>query len=154
KKLYATMHRFKHDVEFTIIPSGLDLEPFYARSYTKESIQALKDELGIKPDEFVAILVARVAKEKSIDDLIHAFVAFHGQYSNSRFLIIGDGPDRPALQKLIDQYHANSFIQMLGFIRSEEHTSELQSRENLVCRLLLEKKKINTSCILYLYSFC
>src|SRR5690606_41668167 len=27
--------------------------------------------------------------------------------------------------------------------RSEEHTSELQSRENLVCRLLLEKKKPN-----------
>src|SRR5690606_40250335 len=31
-----------------------------------------------------------------------------------------------------------SFISMA---RSEEHTSELQSRENLVCRLLLEKKK-------------
>src|SRR5690606_40013669 len=29
------------------------------------------------------------------------------------------------------------------FQRSEEHTSELQSRENLVCRLLLEKKKYN-----------
>src|SRR5690606_16733301 len=28
-----------------------------------------------------------------------------------------------------------------GVPRSEEHTSELQSRENLVCRLLLEKKK-------------
>src|SRR5690606_41833253 len=28
-------------------------------------------------------------------------------------------------------------------VRSEEHTSELQSRENLVCRLLLEKKKEN-----------
>src|SRR5690606_39714827 len=28
-----------------------------------------------------------------------------------------------------------------NLIRSEEHTSELQSRENLVCRLLLEKKK-------------
>src|SRR5690606_15082750 len=28
--------------------------------------------------------------------------------------------------------------------RSEEHTSELQSRENLVCRLLLEKKNANT----------
>src|SRR5690606_41991755 len=27
-----------------------------------------------------------------------------------------------------------------GLARSEEHTSELQSRENLVCRLLLEKK--------------
>src|SRR5690606_41921047 len=31
--------------------------------------------------------------------------------------------------------------------RSEEHTSELQSRENLVCRLLLEKKK--NSCYRY-----
>src|SRR5690606_39467109 len=29
--------------------------------------------------------------------------------------------------------------------RSEEHTSELQSRENLVCRLLLEKKKARNS---------
>src|SRR2546430_13583356 len=29
--------------------------------------------------------------------------------------------------------------------RSEEHTSELQSQSNLVCRLLLEKKKINSS---------
>src|SRR5690606_41650491 len=29
-------------------------------------------------------------------------------------------------------------------LRSEEHTSELQSRENLVCRLLLEKKKNTT----------
>src|SRR3712207_9459689 len=29
-----------------------------------------------------------------------------------------------------------------GVMRSEEHTSELQSRQYLVCRLLLEKKKI------------
>src|SRR5688572_31704373 len=29
-------------------------------------------------------------------------------------------------------------------VRSEEHTSELQSQSNLVCRLLLEKKKNNT----------
>src|SRR5690349_23966142 len=29
-------------------------------------------------------------------------------------------------------------------LRSEEHTSELQSRRDLVCRLLLEKKKQNT----------
>src|SRR6267378_3977439 len=30
----------------------------------------------------------------------------------------------------------------MGLPRSEEHTSELQSRRDLVCRLLLEKKKI------------
>src|SRR2546422_6328887 len=34
--------------------------------------------------------------------------------------------------------------------RSEEHTSELQSRLHLVCRLLLEKKKKRKSCMLYI----
>src|SRR5690606_41507707 len=43
-------------------------------------------------------------------------------------------PPRLAVLEVIEQRgeHLN---------RSEEHTSELQSRENLVCRLLLEKKK-------------
>src|SRR5690606_40388405 len=36
----------------------------------------------------------------------------------------------------------SSLSQLLA-LRSEEHTSELQSRENLVCRLLLEKKNRN-----------
>src|SRR5690606_41234967 len=34
-----------------------------------------------------------------------------------------------------------SWLNIAECERSEEHTSELQSRENLVCRLLLEKKK-------------
>src|SRR5947209_19458631 len=37
---------------------------------------------------------------------------------------------------------APSFTNALGTYRAEEHTSELQSRQYLVCRLLLEKKKI------------
>src|SRR5205085_12367722 len=34
-----------------------------------------------------------------------------------------------------------SMLQVAAGVRSEEHTSELQSQSNLVCRLLLEKKK-------------
>src|SRR5688500_19320663 len=37
--------------------------------------------------------------------------------------------------------HAFEFARSTGRTRSEEHTSELQSPCNLVCRLLLEKKK-------------
>src|SRR2546430_11129068 len=36
---------------------------------------------------------------------------------------------------------------VIGVTRSEEHTSELQSQSNLVCRLLLEKKKIRHLCL-------
>src|SRR5690606_39868437 len=44
--------------------------------------------------------------------------------------------EQPALAKDIDDSAASATL----VDRSEEHTSELQSRENLVCRLLLEKK--------------
>src|SRR3989440_8330841 len=39
---------------------------------------------------------------------------------------------------------SSALPQLLRLIRSEEHTSELQSRSDLVCRLLLEKKKKKT----------
>src|SRR5690606_40962707 len=39
----------------------------------------------------------------------------------------------------IFQFSVSDYLATFSFIRSEEHTSELQSRENLVCRLLLEK---------------
>src|SRR5699024_11896584 len=42
------------------------------------------------------------------------------------------------IQDIIKKYLENEV-----FLRSEEHTSELQSRFDLVCRLLLEKKKNN-----------
>src|SRR2546421_9334172 len=36
---------------------------------------------------------------------------------------------------------AATYLRGVPYVRSEEHTSELQSRSDLVCRLLLEKKK-------------
>src|SRR5690606_39712969 len=47
------------------------------------------------------------------------------------------------LDATLDQ-HRHGLLHLVAdhaHVRSEEHTSELQSRENLVCRLLLEKKK-------------
>src|SRR5258708_26616249 len=40
---------------------------------------------------------------------------------------------------------ANVLARRRAGVRSEEHTSELQSPDHLVCRLLLEKKKKNTA---------
>src|SRR3712207_7633053 len=54
-------------------------------------------------------------------------LALRWEAATARWCIVGD---------------ANEY--RLGEERSEEHTSELQSRQYLVCRLLLEKKKHNT----------
>src|SRR2546430_13634881 len=44
-------------------------------------------------------------------------------------------------QNLALRGHGNTVGDVRQLARSEEHTSELQSQSNLVCRLLLEKKK-------------
>src|SRR3712207_8281149 len=66
--------------------------------------------------------------------------------SDRRHLVHPDGDDvrrEPVAQprERVDQRLAVVAIME----RSEEHTSELQSRQYLVCRLLLEKKKKNTN---------
>src|SRR5690606_40923390 len=55
-----------------------------------------------------------------------------GSFS-SRPMLSSSVPLERAAPPLVGEGHGDD--------RSEEHTSELQSRENLVCRLLLEKKK-------------
>src|SRR2546430_11415054 len=60
--------------------------------------------------------------------------------SRKRSHALGRKDEARALRKSVDS--------LVGFtagpVRSEEHTSELQSQSNLVCRLLLEKKKISS----------
>src|SRR3712207_8936515 len=56
----------------------------------------------------------------------------------------GADPGHQAVQALVEQARR-------ALARSEEHTSELQSRQYLVCRLLLEKKKKN-NIIIYDYN--
>src|SRR5260370_21381445 len=56
----------------------------------------------------------------------------------------GTGIDPLLLPRLFERFARSSNSNGLGIGRSEEHTSELQSHLNLVCRLLLEKKKKKT----------
>src|SRR5256885_5665353 len=75
-------------------------------------------------------------------------VAVHGVTAPFDHVSIAD-----PLQKI--RHCCVARVEMLGQSRSEEHTSELQSPCNLVCRLLLEKKKpkqtvsVFVSCLLY-----
>src|SRR5258707_5863770 len=56
-----------------------------------------------------------------------------------------DPPVEPRICPLLDREDARPVEPEADICRSEEHTSELQSRQYLVCRLLLEKKNLTNA---------
>src|SRR5699024_11325196 len=72
----------------------------------------------------------------------------HGMRQPWRFIFVGEDQKADFAKKVAASYpeerqeNREAFLnEPNAFLRSEEHTSELQSRFDLVCRLLLEKKK-------------
>src|SRR2546430_17422971 len=61
----------------------------------------------------------------------------------------GAHQDDPRLRGAAHRIASDISMYLRSEVRSEEHTSELQSQSNLVCRLLLEKKKKNNNVRLY-----
>src|SRR2546427_7557162 len=69
--------------------------------------------------------------------LRHAFAGAKIRRSREPLVRVGDGGVRERIIRIMRQ----GLLEVRQRLRSEEHTSELQSQSNLVCRLLLEKKK-------------
>src|SRR5690606_17695589 len=102
-----------------------------------------------RPNQCLSDFIA--PKSSGIADYIGMFAVTAGlgiEKYEKRFEDANDDYSSIMLKSLADRL-AEAFAEYLhervrtDLWRSEEHTSELQSRENLVCRLLLEKKKKN-----------
>src|SRR5437868_11279031 len=70
---------------------------------------------------------------------VSTWMDWHHRYGHIRIR----GLQHTLAQGLVDGLNIDENSPIIDCKRSEEHTSELQSRFDLVCRLLLEKKKKN-----------
>src|SRR5690554_900554 len=91
-------------------------------------------EIGGGIGALQAELLRRGAERGEVIELVDAYAPYAGQLA--RELGVADRTSFRVLDLL-----ENAGAAQPADVRSEEHTSELQSRPHLVCRLLLEKKK-------------
>src|SRR5256885_3656777 len=75
------------------------------------------------------------------------------EYMSVGYVTAGNQAVQSVSPETANLYQADEEINWVVHVRSEEHTSELQSPCNLVCRLLLEKKNF-ISCIRHVKTLC
>ena len=70
--------------------NGIDTSHFNPDLISEDEKAKLKNELGIKSDDFVFIFVGRLVKDKGIRELISAFTMIQTKVSNTKLLLVGN----------------------------------------------------------------
>ncbi len=115
KPIVAYLRRFHNRTDCTMVPTPSLLKDLKERGYlnlrvisrgvdTKLFNPALRSAdlrrmWGVEPHQPVAIHVGRLAPEKNLPVLLRAFYAMKAVNPNTRLVLVGDGPERTALQQ-------------------------------------------------------
>jgi len=97
-----------------VVPTGL---PAY--SYVPGDGGRFRAAFGIAADRPLLLYVGRVAHEKNIEFLLHAFVALRRARPGAMLAIAGEGPAREHLQWLVARLGIASDVQFIGYLDRE-----------------------------------
>ncbi len=115
KKAYDLFKK-KYNVErnIHIIPTGIEVERFYKEKIDSKKLNKLKKEYQISKKDFTLIFVGRIAEEKNIPFFFNITQDLIKINPNFKLLIIGDGPDKEAYEKLTKEKHCENNIIFTG----------------------------------------
>jgi glycosyltransferase involved in cell wall biosynthesis len=96
-----------------VVLNGIKLDRF--KIITDESIINLKSTLGIDKSQKVVGTITRLRKEKGNEYFLRAIPLILKKYPNTVFLIIGDGPLRGEMEKMVIDLNISPQVKFLGF---------------------------------------
>ncbi|WP_146527907.1 glycosyltransferase family 4 protein [Novipirellula artificiosorum] len=94
-----------------VIRNGIDCNRF---SPSAGSRRELRDELGLAEETPIVGIVAALRSEKNHAMFVRAAAKASERFSNAHWVIIGDGPQRPAIEDLCDRYGISDHVHLLG----------------------------------------
>ena len=121
RKTYNLFKEKYHvDKNVHIVPTGVEVERFNVDKIDKTELANLKEELGIKKDDFVILYVGRLAKEKNIEVLIESQAKLVKKHKNIKLIIVGSGPDYEHYIELANSLKLQSKVIFTNAIPWEE----------------------------------
>ncbi len=101
-----------HPEKVQVLSYGIDVTRF--RHAQMETVAQIKTDLGIKPGP-VILTVCRLNVPRDFQSLLTAFKEILTEHSQAQLLIVGDGPQRPDVEALIDTLSLQQYVILTGF---------------------------------------
>lgn len=121
KKTYDLFkEKYQVDRNVHIIPTGIEIERFYAESIDDDKLKKLRSQLNLTDDDFVSIFIGRLAQEKNIVYLIDVIKDMIVKHPKLKLLMVGDGPDFDKYKEMVKEYGIDEHVIMTGKVAWEQ----------------------------------
>lgn len=113
-KTKKLLESYEVDTNITIIPTGIDFDKF--KNIDLEYISNLRKKLEIKVEDIVFVNIGRLSEEKGIDESILYFSKLMENHKNIKLIIVGDGPYKKSLEKLVSKLNIENNVKFTGYV--------------------------------------
>ena len=99
-----------------VIPTGIDTSRFINYKLDPEKKKLFLQEQGIPENSKIMLFLGRMAKEKNIEELLNNFKSLKELRDDVYFVVVGDGPNRPDLEKLAKELDIIDRTRFIGAV--------------------------------------
>jgi len=118
-KVENALHGYGMYNTICVVPSGISLEQHRKRIPAERRLEKRR-ALGIADDRLVLLNLGRLGTEKNVEELMRYFAAAAQQREELIFLLVGDGPSRPQLEKMAETLGVSERVIFTGMVKPEE----------------------------------
>ena len=115
KKVEHTLRGYGLKAPIQVVPSGIGLDQHSVKLTPEQRLEGRK-ALGLEPEHQVLINIGRLGNEKNLDELVRYFADTLAGQEQLRFLIVGDGPAREGLEKLVKELGLEGMVIFAGMV--------------------------------------
>ena len=131
-KIKDYLDGIKLSVPVKIVPNGIDLSLFYEHSQSIQNEAAeLRKRHNIDADDDLIIFVGRLGSEKNLETLLENFREIHVRRKEAKLMIVGDGPDKKALQERCYELGMTEDVVFTGYLRWPDEIRQVYTAADL-----------------------
>ena len=114
KKTMEMLTSYGVKTPIDIVPTGVELNRFKDENTDFDEVYRIQSMVNLNEDEKLLVFVGRIAKEKSIDEIIKAFSLVKENNLKVKLMIVGGGPSLEELKSLTKHLNLEKYIYFMG----------------------------------------